>query len=261
MASFFDDVIGAVVGIVTTAVGIVHGTIAGIAAIFALIGFVIADVIHTWRTVLEQALGLVLPGEVAKWVTLSWYLIDTGTQYGAAFLQNLANALRTGKISDILDVVTPALVVAVKNGAREARPSALEVPKNVLRLIPDAGDRAWIEEKVRYTTIQRIDDKRFVYVWNEFKGHVEAITLIDTIVFVKPPDFQDSIDVFVMLHELKHTLQYRDMGVDVFIHEYIQDRGTQAATPRFENEADLYACSIMPYGHPRYIGTCFGVVR
>lgn len=206
--------------------------------------------------VAQRALGTIAPPFVAQWVGLEWFLAETAAAYGAAFLQNLANAVRTGDFGGIFNVVSPAVAVAVRNGRNEARQGALVVPPNILALIPDKHDRDFVKESVRYATIRHIEDKRFFYVWEKFNDNASAITLIDTIIFVEPPDFQDYDDQFLFLHEIKHALQYKHLGLDAFVNQYLQQKMAGTDPVPFEREADLYACSILPYGRPHYIGAC-----
>ncbi len=258
--SFFDDVVNVVTTIVENATGMVGTAVAQITDAFAQIGYSLVDFIDQITLViedaLEDALSDVLPDEVAKWVGLYWFLAKTATFYGVAFLQNFSNAVRTGKFGDILDVVTPAVVIAIRLARNEARHNALRIPDEIVDLIPDMADRNYVLEAVKYTTIKRIDDKRFFYVWSKLKGDIKGITLLDTICLVEPPDFQDADTIFLLVHEIKHSLQFRDIGEDNFMRQYLLEKIKKHDPPSFETEADKYACSILPYGNPSYIFEC-----
>jgi hypothetical protein len=255
--SFISDVFDSVIQVVSDAIGGVKDAVATIATTLATIGYAISEFIADMRAILNNALGSVLPEQVAEWMSLEWFLIDTAAAYGAGFLQNIANAIRSGKLTDIFDVVSPAVAVAIRDARKQARASSLPIPPHILAMIRRSADRNFLTDVARYTTIARLDgDKRFFFVWNKFKGNTSAITLMDTIVFVDPPDFQDPDDQFLILHELKHVLQFEALGVERFIQEYLQERISSGDVPSFEREADLYACSILPFGRPHYIGAC-----
>ena len=254
--SFFDDVVNVVKTVVENATGMVGTAVAQITAAFAQIGYTLVDFIDQLTLQIQDALSDVLPDEVAQWVGLSWFLVETAAFYGVAFLQNFSNAVRTGKFGDILDVVTPAVVIAIRLARNEARHNALRIPQEIVALIPDRKDRNYVLDAVRYTTIKRIDDKKFFYVWSKFKGDIKGITLLDTICLVEPPDFQDANTIFLLLHEIKHSLQFRDIGEDKFMQQYLLEKITKHDPPSFEIEADKYACSIRPNGNPSYISDC-----
>src|SRR5690606_6460451 len=76
------------------------------------------------------------------------------------------------------------------------------------------------------------------------------------IIFVEPPDFQDHQTVFTTLHEVKHTLQFRDMGELDFMRKYLLVKAQSRNPVSLEIDADHYACSIMPWSMPHYIDSC-----
>jgi hypothetical protein len=202
------------------------------------------------------AAGTLVPEEVGRWISLIEFVVDTAAGLPSAFLNNLANAIKTGTLLNIVDVITPTVTQAMKEAREHARSGSLKIPEEIRDLIPDQNDRAWIAEAVRYTTVERTDNKGFFYVWRFFKGDATAITLMDTIVFDNVPDFQNSATVFLMLHELKHTLQFRDLGTETFMRRYLVEKARSREPVALEVEADHYACSIMPWGQPHYIDFC-----
>lgn len=257
---FFSDVVNSVGKVIEDAAGAVVDGVATVIGTVAKIGMDIGELVDRLTTVVSEAFQVVagdlVPNEVAKWLSVIEFLIDTAAAYPGQFLQNLETAIKTGDLISIIDVVTPAVTAAMKTARDQVRYGSLRLPEEVRWMIPDPRDRAWVEETVRYTTIGRADNKKFFYVWNFFKGDASAICLMDTIVFVDTPDFQQPATVFLALHEVKHALQFRDMGPDRFMREYLLDRAKGREPAQLEVDADNYACSIMPWGQPHYIPKC-----
>lgn len=259
--SFLDDVGNFVRGVVEAAVNLTVGIVTFVGDVFARVGHDFASVSEFFRTGLEQALGHVLPKEVARFVTLAWYLVEVGVELSADAIDHLTRALSTGKLLDVINVIKPLSATAMRRGQLEARHSCQPIPAVVLSLIPAESDRRWLSERSRYTVLSHIDDKRFIEVWSFFSGHIEAIVLVDIVVFRKEPDLANPVDLFRWMHELKHVLQFRDKGVDEFVSDYIDDvlagRTVESKkVPMLEQAADEYACGIIHGVAPGYIPRC-----
>ena len=259
--SFLDDVCNFVRGVVEAAVNLTVGIVQFVGAVFSQIGHDFASVSEFFRTGLEQALGSVLPKEVARFVTLSWYLVEVAVQLSADAIDHITRAFSTGKLLDVINVLKPLTATAMRNGQLEARDRSQPIPPAVLSLIPSEKDRHWLSEHSRYTVLSRIDDKRFAEVWSFFSGHIQAVVVVDIVVFRKEPDITNPADLFLWMHELKHVLQVRDKGVDEFVSDYIDDvlnRRTveNKKVPMLEQAADEYACGIIHGVTPGYIPKC-----
>ncbi len=256
--SWFDDVLNIVVGVVQKAIDIHRDAFTAVLDALAQVGHDLATFSDYFRTGLEKLYANVVPEDVARWITLNWYLLETATQYGASFIANFSAALKTGRLGEIFDLIKPAAATAMRNARREAVPSAQPLPPSIISLIPDANDRGYLAD-CRYTTYDQIDDKRFVEAWSFFTGRfrpADAITLIDVILFKRPPDLLKPADIFTFVHEVKHLLQFRDKGVDSIVSDYLDDVASKRPIPVLEEDADLFACSLVPGQTPHYIGAC-----
>ena len=256
--SWFDDVRNAVVGVVQKAIDIHRDALSAVLDAFAQVGHDIATFSEYFRTGLEKLYANVVPKDVARWLTLNWYFLETAVEYGASFLSNFTAALQTGKLGELFDLIKPAAVMALQNARREALNSAQALPLSVVCLIPSEVDRSFLEQ-CKYTTIDRIDDKRFIEAWSFFcdkNNSNDGITLIDVIVFRKPLDLSHPADIFLFVHEIKHLLQYRDKGVDKFVSDYLDDVASGRPFPVLEGVADEFACSLVHGQVPHYIGKC-----
>jgi hypothetical protein len=255
-----DDIRDAVVGVVQKALNVVTDVSAGILAVLGQIGQDLATFSEFFRNGLERTLSQVVPKDVARFVTLGWYLIEIGDRFVAGFLQNYAEAVRTGKFFDAVNLMKIGAVAAMRAGREEARKASRPLTVAMLALIPDERDRMAIAD-MTYTVLPRIEDRKFVEVWSWFVDHDTAITLIDVIVFRKEPNLKLKQDRHLVVHEIKHLLQFKDKGVENFISDYIDDfindrRIEGKLVGRLEEAADLYACSIVKGAAPHYIPRC-----
>lgn len=66
--------------------------------------------------------------------------------------------------------------------------------------------------------------------------HVNAVTLLDTIVFRRAKDAEDNLTLWA--HELKHVQQYLQLGSEEFARRYIQDADS-IETPAYELEKQV----------------------
>ena len=254
--SFLDDVRDAVVGVIEKLVAVAVDVVVALTNVFAQVGHDFASLSEYFRTGLEKALGSVLPDSVARLVTLTWYLLEIQVELGAGFVSNMANAIKTGNLIDFVNVVKPAMSTAMRIGRREALNGGTRpFPGSVVALMKDEAQRQVLAE-CRYTTLDRIDDKRFAEVWSFFSGHVAAICIIDVVVFRHEPDFRDPRVMFMVVHEAKHLLQFRDKGVEAFVSDYLDDKFANAGHPRLELEADRFACELVHGIQPLYLATC-----
>jgi uncharacterized protein YciU (UPF0263 family) len=255
---WFDDVRNAVVSVVQKAIDIHRDAFTAVLDALAQVGHDLVTFSEYFRTGLEKLYANVVPQDVARWVTLNWFLLETAAEYGASFISNFSAALKTGRLAEIFDLVKPAAVTAMRNARLEVLHSAERLPSSIICLIPDANDRAYLAE-CKYTTYDRVDDKRFAEVWSHFCDKTSpnsAITLIDVVLFRKAPDLLEPADIFLFVHEVKHLLQFRDKGVDSFVSDYLDDKASGRQVPMLEEEADLFACGLVHGQQPHYIAKC-----
>lgn len=254
---FFDEVRNAVVGVINfvtndipTAIGILINTV-------AQVGMTLEEFVETVQDSFINAITrAVLPADVARTVTLLEFLLRTPQNYGLQFLNNLGTALRTKELGDIFDVVTPAVTMAMEKARNDARGSSKQFPQEILDLITDSRDRNRLDG-VHWTTIDKIDDKSFLYTWSYFTNKIKAITLFDVVVYFENPAFSSTEGQFTAIHELKHVMQFREMGEQNFMQDYLAEivKGHGPAVA-LEREADFYACSLVNGGTPSYIDAC-----
>lgn len=259
---WFADVIGIVVNVVEQFVQEVGKAVAFVLDAAALIGYTLDAFVAQLEGLVVSALGKAVPAEAAKWISTISYLVHTYQRaqppLGPAFLQALGNALRSGQLPDVAMVLGPAMADSIREANKQAWPKALPLPSHIVALVKPHLDRnatEYVRETVRYTVLNYVDDRDFFYIWSHFKDGVSAIAVERTIVFVDVPDFQDRCDVFTCVHEIKHMLQFRELGVDEFTRRYLHDKA-RGTTVALEVEADKWACRIVPGCKPGYIGRC-----
>lgn len=65
---------------------------------------------------------------------------------------------------------------------------------------------------------------------------MNAVTLIDTIIFRRPSDAEDNVALWA--HELKHVQQYQQLGVEEFARRYTRNYDDLEA-PAYKTEAEV----------------------
>jgi len=259
----FNDVVKIVEGVVKNIVDAATDAIAHVAGVLSKIGYTIAELVEKINDMIADVVKDVLPEEVSKYVLIVEHFVEFDTKYPPAILKNIENALKTGKLGNLLDAISPAVASAVQVLRDAARGSSRRTPDAVLDLLPESDLKNEIVDSLRWTTLESVDDgASFFYIWSYFKGKRTAICLYDTIVFVEEPNFSDDNILFTYIHEIKHFEQYRRLGIHQFIQDYLQDNAFGGDVNKFEVESDEFACGIMKVAKPlftpspAYISSC-----
>lgn len=158
-----------------------------------------------------RAIGLVLlPGQVAR------SLRGIGAQYLISSTESADN---------LDDVVGIPLGAALHQAKAYYEPKAKPLPEKVLVLLGQTFDKSHLA-KVRY--IVDSDGGTIAGLINGIKDQMgdlhdgnHAVAIDNIIVFAKEPRGKD--DLFFWAHEVQHTVQYAQLGIDGFAAEYTKD--------------------------------------
>lgn len=143
-----------------------------------------------------------------------------------------------GDIAPLLEQVNGMAASSLQQWIQQSR---AQMPESDLRPIP-LHIRAQLEP---YYDLRVLDTARYkVGVGQELDAastlmqnpDVQAVTLVDVIVFRHPEDAED--DVALWAHELFHVQQYLDWGVEDFARRYTQDFNAVEA-PAYKIQADV----------------------
>lgn len=239
-------------------------------SVFAKIGFSPQEVINDIRDALLNELAEAINDldeipvgnfdlhiEVAKIFLFVEHIVYTTQGIPGTLIDSIKAAVKSGDLEKISNVLAPAAVTFTSSMRRDARRTGKPVPDEILNLLPDHENALIRGADVLYTTVDFLEDKSFFWIWRHFNGKRTAICLGEVIIYESEPEITTLEGQFTFVHELKHVLQYLELGFEDYIREYVHEEILKRPDIHpFEREADEFACSILPAGNPAYIGTC-----
>lgn len=137
-------------------------------------------------------------------------------------------------LQDVERMATGSLVFALRQARDEATASGSQpIPLHIRAQLEPWHDFA-VLDAARY----RVGDEQQISAANALLQNpdVNAVTLIDTIIFRRSADAEDNVALWA--HELKHVQQYQELGVEEFAKRYTRDYQALEG-PAYEIEAQV----------------------
>ncbi|MEE1888572.1 eCIS core domain-containing protein [Pseudomonas carassii] len=137
-------------------------------------------------------------------------------------------------LQDVERMATGSLVFALRQARDEATASGSQpIPLHIRAQLEPWYDFA-VLDAARY----RVGDEQQISAANALLQNpdVNAVTLIDTIIFRRSADAEDNVALWA--HELKHVQQYQELGVEEFARRYTRDYQALEG-PAYEIEAKV----------------------
>ncbi|KNX77685.1 hypothetical protein DA83_00400 [Pseudomonas sp. 250J] len=137
-------------------------------------------------------------------------------------------------LQDVERMATGSLVFAL----RQARDEATANGSQPIPLHIRAQLEPWYDFAVLDAARYRVGDEQQISAANALLQNpdVNAVTLIDTIIFRRSADAEDNVALWA--HELKHVQQYQELGVEEFARRYTRDYQALEG-PAYEIEAQV----------------------
>ncbi|MFT0866525.1 DUF4157 domain-containing protein [Pseudomonas sp. CAM1A] len=137
-------------------------------------------------------------------------------------------------LQDVERMATGSLVFALRQARDEATANGTQpIPLHIRAQLEPWYDFA-VLDAARY----RVGNEQQVSAANALLQNpdVNAVTLIDTVIFRRPADAEDNVALWA--HELKHVQQYQELGVEGFAQQYTRDYQALEG-PAYEIEAKV----------------------
>ena len=137
-------------------------------------------------------------------------------------------------LQDVERMATGSLVFALRQARDEATANGTQpIPLHIRAQL-----ETWYDFAVLDTARYRVGNEQQVSTANALLQNpdVNAVTLIDTVIFRRPADAEDNVTLWA--HELKHVQQYQALGVDGFAQQYTRDYQALEG-PAYEIEAKV----------------------
>ncbi|WP_194792002.1 DUF4157 domain-containing protein [Pseudomonas sp. UFMG81] len=137
-------------------------------------------------------------------------------------------------LQDVERMATASLVFALRQARDEATANGTQpIPLHIRAQLEPWYDFA-VLDAARY----RVGNEQQVSAANALLQNpdVNAVTLIDTVIFRRPADAEDNVALWA--HELKHVQQYQELGVEEFARRYTRNYDDLEG-PAYEIEAKV----------------------
>ncbi|PMZ92113.1 MULTISPECIES: DUF4157 domain-containing protein [unclassified Pseudomonas] len=137
-------------------------------------------------------------------------------------------------LQDVERMATGSLVFALRQARDEATANGTQpIPLHIRAQLEPWYDFA-VLDAARY----RVGNEQQISAANALLQNpdVNAVTLIDTVIFRRPADAEDNVALWA--HELKHVQQYQALGVEGFAQQYTRDYQALEG-PAYEIEAKV----------------------
>jgi len=144
-------------------------------------------------------------------------------QYPVCLLGCFCAPIDPGQAGQVLKDVEVMASASLAYALRQARDQATALGSEPIPLHIRAQLEPWYDFAVLDAARYRVGDEQQLSAANAMLQNpdVNAVTLIDTIVFRHAGDAEDNVALWA--HELKHVQQYQELGVEEFARRYTRD--------------------------------------
>ncbi|MCT8165726.1 DUF4157 domain-containing protein [Pseudomonas putida] len=144
-------------------------------------------------------------------------------QYPVCLLGCFCAPIDPGQAGQVLKDVEVMASASLAFALRQARDQAAALGSEPIPLHIRAQLEPWYDFAVLDAARYRVGDEQQLSAANAMLQNpdVNAVTLIDTIVFRHADDAEDNVALWA--HELKHVQQYQELGVEAFAQRYTRD--------------------------------------
>jgi len=159
-------------------------------------------------------------------------------QYQVCLMGCFCAPIDPGQAGQVLKDVELMASSSLAFALRQARDEATASGTQPIPLHIRAQLESWYDFAVLDAARYRVGNEQQVSAANALLQNpdVNAVTLIDTIIFRRTQDAEDNVALWA--HELKHVQQYQTLGVDEFARQYTRDYNALEG-PAYEIEAKV----------------------
>jgi hypothetical protein len=159
-------------------------------------------------------------------------------QYPVCLMGCFCAPIDPGQAGQILKDVELMASSSLVYALRQARDEATARGSEPIPLHIRAQLEPWYDFAVLDAARYRVGDEQQISAANALLQNpdVNAVTLIDTIIFRHASDGEDNVALWA--HELKHVQQYQELGVEEFARRYTRDYNALEG-PAYKIEAEV----------------------
>jgi hypothetical protein len=174
---------------------------------------------------IENHLKSVLPKKLGQTVEISRMPEKLSKQAPIVLSRTAQDVLDTAKVGNVIGV---PLAIGARQAVALYQGRAKPIPADIRFYLTGVFSKEIID-RAQFVIDDNVGSYGIINKFQEACADNHAVTADNIIVFAKPPS---SKDIWFWAHEMQHTVQYKNLGIDGFAAKYTTDSGAM------ENEAN-----------------------
>jgi hypothetical protein len=174
---------------------------------------------------IENHVKSALPKKLGQTVEISRLPEKLSKQAPIVLSRTAQDVLDTGKVGNVIGV---PLAIGVRQAVALYQDRAKPIPADIRFYLTGLFSKE-ILERAQFVIDDYVGSYGIINKFQEACADNHAVTADNIIVFAKPPS---SKDIWFWAHEMQHTVQYKNLGIDGFAAKYTTDSSAM------ENEAN-----------------------
>ena len=174
---------------------------------------------------IENHVKSALPKKLGQTVEISRLPEKLSKQAPIVLSRTAQDVLDTGKVGNVIGV---PLAIGVRQAVALYQDRAKPIPADIRFYLTGLFSKE-ILERAQFVIDDNVGSYGIINKFQEACADNHAVTADNIIVFAKPPS---SKDIWFWAHEMQHTVQYKNLGIDGFAAKYTTDSSAM------ENEAN-----------------------
>src|SRR5262245_15404726 len=177
---------------------------------------------------IENHVKAVLPKKLGQTVEISRMPEKLSKQAPIVLSRTAQDVLDTGKVGNVIGV---PLAIGARQAVELYQDRAKPIPADIRFYLIGVFSKE-ILDRAQFVLDEKVGSHGIINKFQEACADNHAVTADNIIVFAKPPS---SKDLWFWAHEMQHTVQYKNLGIDGFAATYTMD------SDAMENEANQKA--------------------
>jgi len=174
---------------------------------------------------IENHVKSVLPKKLSQTIEISRVPEKLPKQAPIVLSRTAQDVLDTGKVGNVIGV---PLSIGARQAVALYQDRAKPIPADIRFYLTGLFSKE-ILDRAQFAIDENVGSHGIINKFREACADNHAVTADNIIVFAKPPT---SKDIWLWAHEMQHTVQYKNLGIDGFAAKYTTDSGAM------ENEAN-----------------------
>jgi hypothetical protein len=174
---------------------------------------------------IENHVRSVLPKKLGQTIEISRLEEKLSKEAPIVLSKTAQDVLETGKVGNVIGV---PLAIGARQAVELYQDRAKPIPADIRFYLTGVFSKE-ILERAQFVIDDNVGSYGIINKFQEAFADNHAVTADNIIVFAKPPS---SKDIWFWAHEMQHTVQYKNLGIDGFAAKYTMDSSAM------ENEAN-----------------------